>query len=152
MREGQKGSPLPKIFFTQDEALQSLILPKEVPKNINHVTHSLSSADISIFSPEISKLCYIKKHERSITEFLILLTSFESLKVVLRNKFAIFYCVLEIGYFKIIGKVDDVIIFAHDGNIQILSRDSSYITNIIIRAKLGNSSISIRETLIIAIL
>ena len=128
------------------------------------MTHPLSSADISIFSPEISKLCYIKKHERSITEFLILLTSFESLKVVLRNKFAIFYCVLEIGYFKIIGKVDflnikvcwnkvdDVIIFAHDGNIQIFSRDSSYITNIIIRAKLGNSSISIRETLIIAIL
>ena len=31
-------------------------------KCINHVTHSLSSADISIFSPEISKFCYIKKH------------------------------------------------------------------------------------------
>ena len=30
-------------------------------KYINHVTHPLSSPDISIFSPEISKFCYIKK-------------------------------------------------------------------------------------------
>ena len=29
---------------------------------INHVTHPLSSADISIFSPEINKFCYIKKY------------------------------------------------------------------------------------------
>ena len=31
-------------------------------KYINHVTHHLSSADISIFSLEISKFCYIKKY------------------------------------------------------------------------------------------
>ena len=31
-------------------------------KSINHVTHPLSSADISIFSLEISKFCYIKKY------------------------------------------------------------------------------------------
>ena len=30
-------------------------------KYMNHVTNSLRSADISIFSPEISKFCYIKK-------------------------------------------------------------------------------------------
>ena len=29
---------------------------------MNPVTHPLSSADISIFSPEISKICYIKKY------------------------------------------------------------------------------------------
>ena len=29
---------------------------------MNHVTHPLSSADISIFSPESSKFCYIKKY------------------------------------------------------------------------------------------
>ena len=29
-------------------------------KLLNHVTHHLSSADISIFSPKISKFCYIK--------------------------------------------------------------------------------------------
>ena len=30
-------------------------------KCINHVTHSLGSADISTFSPKIIKFCYIKK-------------------------------------------------------------------------------------------
>ena len=30
-------------------------------KYMNHATHSLSSADISIFSPRMSKFCYIKK-------------------------------------------------------------------------------------------
>ena len=34
---------------------------KKIQKYIIHMTHSLSSADISIFSPEISKFCYIKK-------------------------------------------------------------------------------------------
>ena len=33
----------------------------EDSKYISHVTHSLSSADVSIFSSEISKFCYIKK-------------------------------------------------------------------------------------------
>ena len=31
---------------------------------MNHVTHSLSSSDISIFSPEVSNFCYIKKKTR----------------------------------------------------------------------------------------
>ena len=31
-------------------------------KYMNHVTHSLSAADITIFSPEIIKFCYIKKY------------------------------------------------------------------------------------------
>ena len=36
--------------------------PKEGQKKyMNHVTHRLSSADISIFSPEIREVCYIKK-------------------------------------------------------------------------------------------
>ena len=35
--------------------------PKKIKKIMNHVTRVLSSADISIFSPEISKFCYIKK-------------------------------------------------------------------------------------------
>ena len=29
---------------------------------MNHVTHHLSSSDISIFAPEISKFCYTKKY------------------------------------------------------------------------------------------
>ena len=35
---------------------------KKIKKYINHVTHALSSADISIFSSEISNFCYIKKY------------------------------------------------------------------------------------------
>ena len=47
------------MFFNPD----SYTLPKEDPnKNINHVTHLLSSADIIIFSPEIWNFRYIKKY------------------------------------------------------------------------------------------
>ena len=50
---------------------------------MNHVTDLLSSADISIFSPEITKFCYIKKYTYRLhfnTQFLILLTLFWVLK------------------------------------------------------------------------
>ena len=42
--------------------IDSYALPKADPKNINYATHPLSSADVSIFSPEISNFCYIKKY------------------------------------------------------------------------------------------
>ena len=35
---------------------------KKIQKCINHVTHPLSSADVSIFSPKVSNFCYIKKY------------------------------------------------------------------------------------------
>ena len=57
--------PLLKICHTYPtmRKLGSYTLPKEDPKKyINHVTHHLSSADISIFSPEIIKFCFIKKY------------------------------------------------------------------------------------------
>ena len=41
---------------------------------MNHVTHPQSSTDISIFSPEISNSCYIKKYRYRLhfgTQFLI---------------------------------------------------------------------------------
>ena len=55
---------------------------------MSHVTHSLSSAEISIFSTEISKFCYIKKYSYRLqfdTYFLILLTFLEILKIVFIN-------------------------------------------------------------------
>ena len=61
-------------------------MSKKVKKYVNHVIHSLSSADISIFSLEMSNFCYIKKYRYRLyfyTLFLVLLTFFESLKVVL---------------------------------------------------------------------
>ena len=59
---------------------------------MNHVTHPLSSSDIIIFSPEISKFCYIKKYRNRLyfdKWFLILLTFFEFLKIVLINMITI---------------------------------------------------------------
>ena len=53
---------------------------------MNHVTQPPSSADIRIFSLFHSKFCYIKKcgHRLNIhIYFLILLTVFESLKIIL---------------------------------------------------------------------
>ena len=53
---------------------------------MNYVTQTLRSADISVFSPEISKFCSVKKYRYRFhfgTLFLILLTFFGSLKIVL---------------------------------------------------------------------
>ena len=60
---------------------------------MNHVTHPMSRADISNFSPEINKFCYIKKYMYRLhfdTKFLILLTFLESLKIVLIKRVTIF--------------------------------------------------------------
>ena len=59
---------------------------------MDHVTHPLSSADISNFSTEISKFCYIKKYMYRLqfdAKFLILLTFLEYLKIVLIKKVTI---------------------------------------------------------------
>ena len=73
-----------------DDTCHSNTLPKEDPKNIyiNHVTHPLISAGISIFSPDISNFCNIKKYKYRLhvnTYFAILLTFKRFLKVVLIN-------------------------------------------------------------------
>ena len=54
---------------------------------MNHVTQPLSSADISIFSPEINKFCYIKKYSYRFhfdIQFLILSNVFQSLKTLVK--------------------------------------------------------------------
>ena len=56
------------------------------------MTHPLNYADISIYSPEISNFCYIKKYRYRLhfnTQLLILLTFFESSRVVSINMVAI---------------------------------------------------------------
>ena len=61
-------------------------------KYINHVTHLLSSASISIFSLQISNFHYIRKYRYTSnfnTWFLILFTFLESLKVFFINMFAV---------------------------------------------------------------
>ena len=60
-----KKSPLPKICHTYLKMMKLgtvIPYPKEIRKYMNHVTQAFSSADISIFSLEIRKFCYIKKY------------------------------------------------------------------------------------------
>ena len=52
---------------------------KKIKKYINHVTHTLCSSDISIFSPEISRFFYIKKYRYRLhfdTSFILFLALF----------------------------------------------------------------------------
>ena len=103
---------------------------------MNHVTHPLSSADINIFLPEISKFCYIKKYRYRFyldTSFLILLTFLETLRIALINMVTILskngYSLLKIKIFW--KKRYDIIIYHHD----------------VINKKFGNSSISVRDVI-----
>ena len=60
-----KKAPLSKICHTYPTMMKlGTVIPylKKIQKYMNHVTHALSSTDISIFSPEITKFCYIKKY------------------------------------------------------------------------------------------
>ena len=50
------------------------------------------------------------------------------------------------------GKVNDIKIPAQDVTNKILSRDSNYITDVVIGSKFGNYSISLREVIITSIL
>ena len=56
--ENTKGlNPIQDAYATMTKLSTVVSYLKKIPKNKNHVTHP----DISIFSPEISKFCYIKK-------------------------------------------------------------------------------------------
>ena len=60
-------APFPSLNLSHisynDETWYNFTLPKEDPKKyMNHVAHPMSSADVSIFSLELGKLWYIKKH------------------------------------------------------------------------------------------
>ena len=60
---------------------------------MNHSTHPISSADISIFSVEISKFAILTNTDIDcivLHNFLFILTFFESLKFVLINMVTIF--------------------------------------------------------------
>ena len=85
MGRGQKGPPFLKSVKDILQCLnlaQLYLTQRRSKKYMNHVEHLLSSADISIFSPEIRKFCYIKKYRYRLyfdTWFLFILTFLESL-------------------------------------------------------------------------
>ena len=131
---------------------------------MNHLTHPLRSADISIFLREISKLCYIKKYRYRFhldTWFLIILTFLESLRIVLINIVKVLMMSAKMATpgllkIKIFWKeTHDLTVSAHDVTITISSRDLNYIdyiVNVVMWPKFGNSSISVREVIITPIL
>ena len=61
---GAKKPPLLKICHTHPTMmkLKLYLTQRTSKKDMNHVAHPLSSDGISIFSPEISKFCYIQKY------------------------------------------------------------------------------------------
>ena len=62
---GGTKSPLPKICHTYPKMIKLgtvIAYLKKIHKYMDRVTEHLTSADISIFSPKISKFCYIKKY------------------------------------------------------------------------------------------
>ena len=62
---GGKKTPLPKICHTYPTKMKlgtAIPCVTRIQKYMNQVTQPLSSTDISIFSLEISKLCYMKKY------------------------------------------------------------------------------------------
>ena len=63
---GQKGPPSSLKSATHilqwGKLAQLYLTWKRSKKCMNHVTHPMSPANISNFSPEISKFCYIKKY------------------------------------------------------------------------------------------
>ena len=128
---------------------------------MNHVTHPLSFADTSIFLLEISKFCYIKKYRYRFhldTQFLILLTFLDSLRISLINMVTILMMSAKMAtpgllIIKVFWKkCYDVIISVHYVINKILSRDSNYDVNVAMWRKFGNSSISVRGAIITLIL
>ena len=128
---------------------------------MNHVTHPLSSADISIFSPEISKFCYIKKYRYRLhfgTQFRIFLAFIESSRVFLIKLVIILMMSAKMATPDLLiimifwNKGYDVIILVDDVTNKFLSRDSNYIVDVFMWPKFGNSSISMREVITTSIL
>ena len=84
-------SPLPKICLTYPTMMKlGTVIPylKKIQKIYESHDTFLSSADVSIFLLEISKVCYIKKYRYRLhfdIWFLILLNFLECLKIFLIN-------------------------------------------------------------------
>ena len=109
------------------------------------MAHSLSSADISIFSTEISNFCYIKKYIY-IAFWYIISNTFNMVAILMMSaKFA------TIGLFKITVfwiKDYDITIPVYQVTSKILSRDSNYVVDIVKWPKFGVCSIYMRKVII----
>ena len=62
MGAAKRPPSLKSVNFYNDETWQLYFTLRRSKKYKNHLTHPLTSANISIFSPELTKFCYIKKY------------------------------------------------------------------------------------------
>ena len=110
----------------------------------------LSSGNIRLFSPEIGKFWYVKKYRYRLhfdTQFLVLVTFFESFKIVLINMVTILMMtskmtspyLLKIKTF--CNKDYDIISFSMTSPLKfvIWSIDWNYIANVVMWPNFGNS-------------
>ena len=128
---------------------------------MNHVTHPLSSADISIFYTRNLQIFLYQEIQIQIPFGYIISTisNFsESLRIVLINMVTILAMSAKMATpgllrIKVFWKNGfDVIISVHDLTNKILSRDSNYNVNVAMWSKFGNSSNSAREVIMTSIL
>ena len=62
---GEGEAALPKTFHTDPTMMKLdtvISYLKKIQEYMSHVIHTLSSANITIFSPKISKCCHINKY------------------------------------------------------------------------------------------
>ena len=147
---GAQKCPLSKICHTHPTMMKLgtvILYLKKIHKNINHVTHPLSSA-------EIEKYNYRLQFN---TLFLILLNFFWIFKGCFDKHGCSFddtskIDVLDLLKTKIFWrKCSDVIIFIHYVTKRILSREANYIVDVVMWPKFGNSNMSMREANITSI-
>ena len=121
------------------------------------MTQPLSSSDISIFSREISKFCYIKKYRYRLhfdIWFLILWTFFDPLKNFLINIVTNLMMSGEIATIGLVktklfwNKSIDVIISVFDVIDKTLSRDLNNILDMLMLPTFDSSSIAMRKVII----
>ena len=134
-----KRPPIPKICQTYLKMVKSgTVTPylKKIQKLYDSRDTPMSSANISIFSPEISKFYYIKKYRYRLhfdTYFLIILTFLEYLKIVLINLVTTLMTSAKMATRDLLrtkvfwNEGYDVVTYVHDFTSRFLSGDSSYI-------------------------
>ena len=144
---GQKGHPYLKsvIDILQWWNLAQLYLSlKRSKKHINHVRQPLRSTDISNFSLEISKFCYIKKYMYRLSfNFSWVFKVYFNKKVTISMMSA---KMATPGLLKI--KVMTLWFMSMTSPAK-LSCDPNYIVDVVMWPKFGNRSISMREVIII---
>ena len=147
---GQK-VPLPKICHTYPTMTKLgtvIAYLKKIQKYMDHVTQPLTSADISIFSPEISKFCYIKKYRYRL--YFSFSWVFKDLLINLVKILMMWAKMTTPGLLKITvfwNKGYDVITSVDDIINKILSHDSNYIVDVLMWPKFGNCSMSMSEVI-----